>query len=155
MNKLEVKTNKKLVLKQVLIKELKNISFEQIDAEITKFINELQLLKVQAFGPLITKSYGTNIHEDGTITTSYDIMVQAHDYKQYGNQFYTKELLQCEHCVHTRFQGKAEHMQFAYSKLDLYFYEHDLDTNGIVYNVFVSGETEKMVVDIFRPVVML
>ena len=55
MAKLEVLENKKLVLKNVLKKELRGISFEDIDQQINKFANRLDILKVQTFGPLVIK----------------------------------------------------------------------------------------------------
>ena len=60
MAKLEVLENKKLVLKNVLKKELRGISFEDIDQQINKFANRLDILKVQTFGPLVIKFCGTN-----------------------------------------------------------------------------------------------
>jgi len=155
MNKLEVKTNKKLILKQVLIKELRDIPIEQLDSETKNFHSLINLLNVQTFGPLITKNYGTNIHDDGSITTSYDLMVQAHDYKMYKKQFKVVSQLQCEHCAYIRFQGESDNMQYAYTKLNLFFFENDLADTGVVYNVFLSNHSENMVLDIFKPVEML
>ncbi|EJG43203.1 hypothetical protein AMCSP12_000046 [Streptococcus pneumoniae 2070108] len=39
--------------------------------------------------------------------------------------------------------------------MDLYVYENDIQTDGIVYTVYVNSSPEKMVVDIFRPIVSL
>lgn len=103
MAKLEVLENKKLVLKNVLIKELRNISLDEVDQEIQKFTNNLDILKVKAFGPLVIKSCGTNILDNGTITTDYDLIVQAHDYMQYKNQFVTKQRFECPHCAYIHF----------------------------------------------------
>ena len=65
MAKLEIKDNKKLVLKSVICKKLYDIKVENINQEIEKFYQHLQLLKAQIFGPLIVKSCGTTIHDDG------------------------------------------------------------------------------------------
>ena len=58
MPKLEVKTNKKLVLKNVIVHEMKNIKMSELEKELQKFERNLKLLNVQTFGPLITKNYG-------------------------------------------------------------------------------------------------
>lgn len=155
MSKLEVKENKKLVLKQVLIKELKNFQLEKINEEVDKFTNQLRLLNVQTFGPLITKSSGTNIHDDGSITMDVELMVQAHDYKQYKKTFHTKERVEFSHCIYVRYEGKPENMHYANSKLELYLYENDLVTDGSTINVYVDESTDKIVIDIFQPVVRL
>lgn len=152
MNKLEVKENKKLVLKQVLVKELKNIQLDLVDDEINKFANQIKLLKVQAFGPLIVKNPGVNVHEDGSMTMDYELIVQAHDYKQYKHSFATKEQLKCENCVYVRYEGKPEDVHYAHTKLDLHFYEHGLVSDGSTINVYVSEAPDFIVVDIFKPV---
>jgi hypothetical protein len=155
MNKMKIKENKKLVLKQVLIKQLKNIPLDQIDDEVNKFTNQIQLLKVQTFGPLITKTTGTNFHEDGTITMDYELMVQAHDYKQYKKTFHTSERFECSNCVYLRYEGKPENIHFATSKLDLYFFENELVSDGSIINVHVSESPDGIVIDIFKPVLAL
>jgi len=154
MSKLEVKENKKLVLKNAIIHELRGIQLEDLNEEINKFINKLKLLNVNSFGPLITKFCGTNMHEDGTVTVDYDIVLQAHDYKQYSKLYKTSEQLVCEHCVYVRFAGRPRDITFAYSKLDLYFYEHDLEDAGIMYTLMLEDHPEHTVIDVFRPVVM-
>ncbi|TVW07988.1 AraC family transcriptional regulator, partial [Streptococcus pneumoniae] len=57
--------------------------------------------------------------------------------------------------LYVRFEDSPEYLQYAYSKLDLYVYENDIQTDGIVYTVYVNSSPEKMVVDIFRPIVSL
>lgn len=85
MAKLEVKDNKKLVLKSVICKKLHDTKVEDVDQEINKFHQHLQLLKAQIFGPLIVKSCGTTIHDDGLITTDFEFYIQAHNAQQYSN----------------------------------------------------------------------
>lgn len=147
MTKMEIKENKKLVLKHVLIKNFKNIALEKVDQEITKFMNELKMLKAQTFGPLVTRASGSHFHEDGSITMDYQIMMQAHDYKQYKNKYTAKERVEYPHSVYLRFKGKPENMQFAHSKLDVYFYEEELISDGSIVNVFVGETEEEITID--------
>ncbi|BDD39536.1 AraC family transcriptional regulator [Streptococcus ruminantium] len=155
MSKLEVLENKKLVLKKVICKQLKSLQVEKLEQEIDKFYQHLKLLNVQMFGPLIVKNSGTMIHEDGTITVDYDLYVQAHDFRQYDTFYTVYEEVICPHCVYVRFEDRPEYLQFAYSKLDLHFYENDLETDGTSYTVYVNTTGEMMTVDIFRPIVSL
>lgn len=155
MAKLEIKENKKLVLKNVIAYEIRDILMEDLDAEINKFLNKIKLLKIQTFGPLVTKNYGVQIHEDGTMTVSYDVMIQAHDYKRYKNSYKVYDRLVAEYCAYVRFEDHPQYLNYAYSKLELYFYENDLETDGVIYNVLVSESEDFMVMDIFKPVVHL
>lgn len=153
MPKLEVKEHKKLVLKNVLKKELRNINMEQVDQEILKFTQRIDLLKVQAFGPLVIHNIGTNISEDGTLTMDYDLLVQAYDYLQYKHEFVTIERFSCDHCLYLHFEGSPEEVTYANTKLDLYCYENDLSSSGELYTVCIQENEHYVVMDFFQPVV--
>lgn len=152
MSKMEVKENKKLILKQVLIKELKNMQLDQVDMEINKFVNQIKLLKIQVFGPLIVSNTGVNVHDDGAMTMNYELIVQAHNYSQYKNTFNAKEKLKYENCVYLRYEGKPEDIHYANSKLEIYFFENNLIPDSSTINVYVSDSADNIVVDIFKPV---
>lgn len=68
MAKLEVKDNKKLVLKSVICKKLHDTKVEDVDQEINKFHQHLQLLKAQIFGPLILSFIFKLIMLNSTVT---------------------------------------------------------------------------------------
>lgn len=155
MNKLDVIENKRLVLKQVIIKKHKNVNVESFDEKLSNFINQLQIFKVQTFGPLITRNAGTTVHEDGKMTTDFEFVVQAHDYKQYEKKFSIKENMEFSNCVFLKFKGNPNDLHYAHSKLDLYFYENGLIPNGDIINVILKESTEWIEVDLFRPVTKL
>lgn len=155
MSKLEVLENKKLVLKNVIKKELRTIEMEDMNIHLQKFLNRVELLKIQTFGPLVIKSLGANISEDGHITTDYDFLLQAHDYKQYKHEFILEDRHVCSHCAYVHFEGKPEDINYAHTKLDLYFYENDLLSDGQIYSVCIQDSNEYVVMDLFKPVVLL
>lgn len=99
MAKLEVKDNKKLVLKSVICKKLHDTKVEDVDQEINKFHQHLQLLKAQIFGPLIVKSCGTTIHDDGLITTDFEFYIQAHNAQQYSNIYDVQDSISVPYCL--------------------------------------------------------
>ncbi|MGK4109562.1 AraC family transcriptional regulator [Enterococcus cecorum] len=155
MVKLVVKDNKKLVLNQVVCKKLQNIKLENFDYEIEKFYQHLCLLNAKVYGPLIVKSCGTNIGDDGCITTDFDIYIQAHDAYKYSNVYEFFEFLSVPSCLYVHFEDSSEYLQYAYAKLELHIYENDVQTDGTIYTVYVNNCSEKMIVDIFRPVINL
>ncbi len=152
MGRLDVLENKKLVLKNVLVEEVQNVPLDKVDEELKKFTNKLEILHVQTFGPLIIKTAGANIHEDGTLTTNYTFYVQAHDYKQYVNEFHIEETFTKGNMVLVRFDGKNEELHYAHSKLDLYFYENEYFDVGETYNVCIYDDGISSKIDIFKPV---
>ncbi|CAM3624919.1 AraC family transcriptional regulator [Erysipelothrix urinaevulpis] len=151
MSKLTVVENKKLVLKHVVCHELRNISLDVLDDKINQFVAQLQVLNVQSFGPLITKAFGSSMDDKGNITVNYDVMVQAHNYKNYKDMYKTYERLTEEHCVYLRFEDHPQYINFAHNKLDLYFYEHDLMAKDITYTIIVEDGQDHLVMDLFRP----
>ena len=152
MPKLEVLENKKLVLKNVLQKELKNIQFDLLDEELNKFVLLLDKLNVQTFGPLVMKNSGVNISEDGEMTMDYDLFIQAHNYKEFKSAFEPIDRLEVPNCVYVRFEDLPEDLQYAHSKLDLHFYENELESTGEIYSVIIEESEHHTVVDIFKPV---
>lgn len=155
MPRLEVKQNKKLILKKVINKRLDLIPVENLDIEIHKFYNNIQALKPQTFGPLIIRNKGMKMSDDGKITSDYDLYIQAHDYKQYKNQFNVLDEVVVEHCLYTRFEGKPEYLQLAFNKLEIYEYEEDIITRGDIYMVSLEDSEDNIVMDIFKPVKMI
>lgn len=155
LQKIEIRENKKLILKKVINKSLDLIPLENLDTEINRFYNNIQALKAQVFGPLIIRNKGMKISDDGQITSDYDLYIQAHDYKQYKNQFNVLDEVVVEYCLYTRFEGKPEYIQLAFNKLEIYEYEEDIITRGDVYMVSLEDSEDYIVMDIFKPVKMI
>lgn len=152
MPRLEVLENKKLVLKNTLCKELKNLQIEKLDEEISKFGLLLERLSVQTFGPLIMRNAGISFADDGEMTMDHTLIIQARDYKQYKNNFSVFEQVEVPNSVYVRFEGASEDLHFAHSKLDLYFYENELEPTGETYSVIIDETENNTIVDIFKPV---
>ncbi|TFF66133.1 AraC family transcriptional regulator [Helcococcus ovis] len=155
MPKLEVKENKKLKLQKVICKELNNIEIEKFDIEINNFLNSIKALKAQVFGPVVIRNKGTDISENGIITSSYEIYIQVHDYLQYKNQFIVKDEISVEYCIYIRYEGKPEYLQLAFNKLEIYEYEEEIITKGDIYMVSLEENEKCIKMDIFKPVKMI
>lgn len=155
MQKIEIKENIKLKLQKVICKKLKDIKIDKFDFEINKFISGIKLLKAQVYGPIAIRNKGTNISDDGIITSDYDLYIQAHDYEQYKNQFTVLDEVVVEHCLYIRFEGKPEYLQLAFNKLEIYEYEEEIITRGDIYMISLEDTPEKIVMDIFKPVKMI
>lgn len=153
MPKIEVFENKKLVLRNVLKRELKNIRIEDLNEDLGKFGMLLNKLAVQTFGPLVIKNCGANITNEGTMMMDYDLLIQAHNHNAYKSAFKPIERLEVPHCIYARFEGNPEDVGFAHAKLDLFFYENDLQQTGEVYSVMVEDSKAFSVIDIFKPVI--
>lgn len=152
MRILEVQENKKLVLKNVVIKQLRDIEAQSLDFEVQKFINQLKVAQAQMFGPIILRMLGTKFQEDGSLSFDYDVIVQAHDFENYKEQFHTEIEHCCNQCIYVRFEGELSDVNYAQMKLDVYLYENELESTGETYTVYVDEDRENAIIDIFRPV---
>lgn len=75
MEKIEIKQNKKLKLKNVINKNLNNFDLQILVTEISKFTNEINLLKIQTFGLLIIRNGGVQISDNGSVKSNYDLYI--------------------------------------------------------------------------------
>lgn len=104
---------------------------------------------------MVIHNKGTIISEENISVSSYDFYIQAHDYKQYKNQFTVLDEVVVEHCLYIRFEGKPEYLQLAFNKLEIYEYEEDIVTRGDVYMISLEESEDRIVMDIFKPVKMI
>ncbi|WP_350343904.1 hypothetical protein PRVXT_000266 [Proteinivorax tanatarense] len=151
MSKIILKNNKSLVLKNVLIRKLHCLNLDDLEGEIKDFKHSLKKHRVKTFGPLITKCYGPNVHKDGRITANYEIIIQAHDYLKYKSLFETRKSLNCGKCVYLRYSDEPEFMDFAFSKINMFITENNLNTVGVTYNAYVEQDHKNVVFEIFKP----
>lgn len=152
MTKLQVLENKKLKLVNVYTKELRGIQIEDLEKEIQKFLNFIEISKIQTRGPFITKNIGTNIHDDGSISVDYDLMVQTVKKKPNNSGFKFYETLTVENCLYVRYEGTNDELAYAQSKLQLHIWENNLIDLGEQYMVHLTTDNSWLEVDIFMPV---
>jgi len=151
MKKMELHPNKKLVLKNVILKEIRDSPLHDWDLRIDEFHQFLDKQRPQTFGPVVIATLGSRIEGD-QLTQNYDLMVQAHDYKKFGFTNKIAERFERSNCVYLRFEGHPDDMAFANSKLDLYFYENELTSDGSEYSIVLEETENHTVIDFFRPV---
>lgn len=150
--KINILENKKLVLKSVIKKSLNKLPSDQIDKEVQKFQNVLLSHNLSIFGPLVICNKGSHISETGSVTVDIDIIVQAREYKKMKALFDIEETHICSGCILAQFEGDAENIQFAYSKLDVFIYENNLVSTGLIYTLYKNSSVKHTCLDIFKKV---
>lgn len=155
MDKLNLQENKKRVLNQVILYALRGVRLETLDTEIKQFKDKINHLRAKTFGPFVTYHRGTTMSENGYPKIDYDVMVQAENYLDFKGVFQTVDYLECSDCVYVRFDDHPSYLNFAYAKLDIHFYENNYQSDGTFYSVVISDSPYRLVMDIFKPKVML
>ena len=151
MEKIKIQEHKKLRLVNVLAKELRGVLLENLDEEIQKFTNFLEVSKIQTKGPLITKTIGTQISEAGEISLDYDIYIQTvRELNFQGYAFYPE--IVAENCLFAHFERTQEEFNFVDAKLSLYIWENDLIARGEQYMIHLEQNEKWMMTDVFKPV---
>lgn len=150
MEKIKIIQGKRLKLQNVLIKSLQNVTLEEYDNEIRKFINFLEVSNIETKGPLITNLLGSVISDDGDLTFNYKIMIQLVR-KLDVKGFSFKKYITVDNCLYVKYQGLQEEFSYVQSKLDLFIWENNLIDKGQEFSVHIDSDGLSMHVDVFRP----
>lgn len=150
MEKIKIHDNKRLKLINVIIKELRNVSSVNLNNEIRKFINLLEVSKIQTRGPLITKTIGTRFEND-ELLFDYDIMIQLEKPTKL-KKFKVLENITLDNCLYVHYEGIQEDFSYVQTKLELYIWENDLITTGEEITIHIESFDDMMIADVFRPV---
>ncbi|UTE73451.1 DUF5085 family protein [Rossellomorea marisflavi] len=146
---LDVKEKKTLKLSNVVLHKMEVEELQKVSAEkIVKLLTaHLRLKGAIPKGPLINHTYLRN----GENQVSF--IMQANKAVDVEAPYGFKDSLRIENCLYTRFQGKEYDIDYAYQKMNLYAYEHNLSLKKESYSIFLGNEpaSDKVTIDIFMP----
>jgi len=149
IEKIMVRENKTLKLKNVLIREVSEnelIDIERISYMMDSYIKSKGATTI---GPMINYS-GFETDENGEAKIKIKLMVQLKNLIHKVEQPYSiKPQIRITNCLFARFTEKEENLQYAYQKLGVYAFENDIKLKGDSYTVFVKQEEENIVADVF------
>ncbi len=149
IEKIMVRENKTLKLKNVLIREVSEN--ELIDIERISYMMDSYIKSKGAstIGPMINYS-GLEIDENGEAKVKIKIMVQLKNIiHKIEEPYRLKPQIRITNCLFARFTEKEENLQYAYQKLGVYAFENDKKLKGDSYTVFVKQEEDNIVADVF------
>ncbi|GHU35501.1 hypothetical protein FACS1894193_08590 [Bacilli bacterium] len=150
MEKIQLAQHKKLRLVNVLAKELRGVSLDDLNDKIQKFINFLEVSKIQTKGPLITKTIGTNVSDSGDISLDYDLYVQTvREINLQGYVFHPEIIV--SNCLYAHFDGSQEDFKYVDDKMSLYIWENNLIACGEQYTIYLEEGGASLVADVFKP----
>ena len=152
VEKITVKENKTLKLRNVLIRCLKEDEFMSMDKVIYLMENYIKSRGNNTIGPMVTHS-SQLVDEHGNLTINSKIMIQLKNkMDKVDNPYKIQEEVRVTNCLFARFNESEENLQYAYSKLELYAFENDIKVKGDTYTVFVDNKNDKLIADIFMEV---
>ncbi|MGU9539825.1 hypothetical protein ACQX0N_12815 [Clostridium tepidum] len=151
-NKMILKENKTLKLNNVLSRELSEKEFMDMNRVTHMMDSYIKSKGNSIMGPMINYSSLVN-DENGNPRLIVKIIFQLKNPIDNVDQPYEYEKqIRVTNCLFVRFNEKEENLQFAYSKLQLYAFENDIQLLGPSYTVFVDKKEDKIVADIFMKI---
>ncbi|MBA4538124.1 hypothetical protein H1Z61_13510 [Bacillus aquiflavi] len=153
-DKIAIKHNKKLKLTNVLIRECQKNELNQTDKVLATIDQYVRNQGADMIGPIIFYNHA-HINADGTMEHQQKILVQLNQIITEIDPIYQfKASLEVPNCLFARFCEREENLKFAFSKLELTAFEHDLLLKGDSYTLFLKEPigNENVVADIFMEV---
>ncbi|TDT57227.1 hypothetical protein [Fonticella tunisiensis] len=150
--KIILRENKTLKLNNVLIREVRENEFMDINKIAYMMESYIKSKGNSIVGPMINYS-AASADESGQVKIILKLMVQLKNpIHNIEEPYEFKSLLRVPNCLFARFSEKEENLQFAYSKLQLHAFENDIKLKGDSYTVFVDKNGNKIVADVFMEV---
>ncbi|KEI96540.1 hypothetical protein N496_15220 [Clostridium botulinum A2B3 87] len=148
-NKIILKENKTLKLNNVLIRELSEKEFMDINRVTYMMESYIKSKGNSIIGPMI--NYSSLVNDDkGNPKLIVKIIFQLKNSIDNVNEPYEyQKQIKVTNCLFARFNEKEENLQFAYSKLQLHAFENDIKLLGSSYTVFVDKKEDRIVADVF------
>lgn len=152
IEKITVRENKILKLSNVLVREVNENEFMDINKVAHMMESYIKSKGNSVLGPMINYS-NAELDDNGQARIILKLMVQL------KNTIYNVEApykiekqIRITNCLFARYSEKEENLQFAYSKLHLHAFEKDIKLKGDSYTVFVENKEGNMVADVFMEV---
>jgi len=152
IEKITVRESKVLKLNNVLIREVKENEFMEINKVAYMMESFIKSKGNTIVGPMINYSTAS-ADESGKVKVTIKFMVQLKNpIHNVEAPYELKNQIRVANCLFARFSDKEENLQFAYSKLQLHAFENDIKLKGDSYTVFVENKEGKMIADVFMEV---
>lgn len=145
---IELQKNKILKLRNVLIREVEETEFENIDKTLTMMNHYIKSKGGKTVGPLIqlvepiTDKDGKSSARIALLKQTKDMIVRVDQpYKSY-------EEIKIINCIYARFVGEKNKMNLAYEKIKVYAFEEYIELSGVTYSIILKDDNE-LIMDVF------
>lgn len=154
MSEIEIAEGKVLKLKNVLYRSTDLSTSDGPDKTMRMFDSYMRSNEMTPYGPMIIRV--KNTLSNGQVLQKSEMMVQLREVPGKVIAPYDfAESLRIENCLMARYRGPASALQVAYSKMQVYSFEHDLRLSDTVFTVFVEQTPDgNVMADIFAEVIV-
>ena len=145
MNEIKVAENKTLKLTNVLSREVRGDEMANMPLVLTQMHNFIKSNGAQPIGPLVQTVTVTPEHE-----MKMFLMQQSTQFiPQMEPGYHMDAVLRVKNCLYAHYTGPMSYSNLASQKLDIYAFEHEIETTGDSYTVYVNQDDDNGVLDVF------
>ena len=145
MNEIKVAENKTLKLTNVLSREIRPEEMASLPVVLTQMHNFIKSNNAQPIGPII-QSFA--LGEDHQMHL-YMMQQATQLIPQMDPGYHMDAILRVKNCLYAHYTGPMSYSNLASQKLDIYAFEHEIETTGDSYTVYVNQDDDNGVLDVF------
>lgn len=145
MKEIKVAENKTLKLTNVLSREIHPEEMASLPVVLTQMHNFIKSNNAQPIGPIVQAMV---VGEDRQMHLY--MMQQATQFiGQMEQDYHMDAVLRVKNCLYAHYTGPMSYSNLASQKLDIYAFEHEIETTGDSYTVYVNQDDDNGVLDVF------
>ena len=145
MKEIKVAENKTLKLTNVLSREIHPEEMASLPVVLTQMHNFIKSNNAQPIGPIVQAMV---VGEDRQMHLY--MMQQATQFiGQMEQDYHMDAVLRVKNCLYAHYTGPMSYSNLASQKLDIYAFEHEIETTGDSYSVYVNQDDDNGVLDVF------
>ena len=152
MNEIKIAEDKNVTFNNVISRILEGIDEDTIQKSAKMFESYLKKENLKPYGPLIVRDTTKIMGKESTHDS--EMLIQLKEAPaNVANPYSFEPKIRLEKCLMARYTGPIDKMIMAYSKMQVYAFEHDLTLGSVFYTVLNPAEEGKeFVADIFNEV---
>ena len=145
MKEIKVAENKTLKLTNVLSREIHPEEMASMPVVLTQMHNFIKSNNAQPIGPIVQAMVVGEDHQ-----MHLYMMQQATQFiGQMEQGYHMDAVLRVKNCLYAHYTGPMSYSNLASQKLDIYAFEHEIETTGDSYTVYVNQDDDNGVLDVF------
>ena len=145
MREIQTAENKTLKLTNVVSRRIQPEEFNNMQIVLTQMHNFIKSNNAQPIGPIVQAMV---VGEDRQMHLY--MMQQATQFiGQMEQDYHMDAVLRVKNCLYAHYTGPMSYSNLASQKLDIYAFEHEIETTGDSYSVYVNQDDDNGVLDVF------
>ena len=147
-----IECGKSLKLNNIISREIPVQDNDEIQRIMHMFNSYMKTKGLTPYGPMIILN--SSLIENNTIIPVSKIMIQIREEPESLEPPYVFDgTIKLSNCILARYRGDLFNLQMAYSKIQVYAFENELELKDEIYSIFVKQDLSEITVDIFVEII--